>query len=104
MVVLSSSLVRALRVVRQRHATGFVLPYRSDWSASPGDALAKATKVRYRGVHALRHACSTRLVKGTRGDLEVAAPMLGHSSIETTRVYVKWSDEDLRGRKTPGRW
>lgn len=102
-VALSGSLVRALRHVRPRHATGYVLPYRSDWSARHRLAtLAEAAEVPYRGVHALRHACGTRLVKETHGDLEAAARLLGHSSIETTRVYAKWSDEGLR--KTLGRW
>ena len=37
---------------------------------------------------------TTRLVKQT-GNLEYAARHLGHSSIETTRVYAKWGDRAL---------
>ena len=55
----------------------------------------------YRGIHALRHTCGTRLVRET-GNLEMAARHLGHSSIETTRVYAKWSDEGLNS--TVGGW
>ena len=56
------------------------------------ERLARAAGVPYRGYHALRHACGTRLMRQT-GDLEVVARVLGHSSIETTRIYAKWDDE-----------
>ncbi len=48
-----------------------------------------------KGVHALRHYAGTRLMQQTKS-LEDVARHLGHSSIETTRVYAKWSDEKLR--------
>lgn len=51
--------------------------------------------VPYKGVHALRHYAGTRLMQQTNS-LEDVARHLGHSSIETTRVYAKWSDEKLR--------
>jgi integrase/recombinase XerC len=56
------------------------------------ERLAHAADVPYRGYHALRHACGTRLMRQT-GDLEVVARVLGHASIETTRIYAKWDDE-----------
>jgi len=63
--------------------------------------LAVAAGVPYRGYHALRHYCGTRLMRDT-GDLDTVARVLGHSSIETARVYAKWSDQ---GAKTAiGRW
>ena len=63
--------------------------------------LAAAANVPYRGYHALRHYCGTRLMRDT-GDLDTVARVLGHSSIETARVYAKWSDA---GAKTAiGRW
>jgi len=63
--------------------------------------LAAAADVPYRGYHALRHYCGTRLMRDT-GDLDTVARVLGHSSIETARVYAKWSDQ---GAKTAiGRW
>jgi integrase/recombinase XerC len=102
-VPLSQSLIAALHRIRPRQVSGFVLPYRSDWSArSRVTALAEAAQVPYRGIHALRHACGTRLVTESKGNLEDAARHLGHSSIETTRIYVKWSDEGLR--ETVARW
>ncbi len=51
--------------------------------------------VPYKGVHALRHYAGTRLMQQTNS-LEDVARHLGHSSIETARVYAKWSDEKLR--------
>ena len=53
-----------------------------------------------KGVHALRHA-GTRLYAETR-DLEATARHLGHSKLETTRIYAKWSDRQLH--ETIGRW
>ncbi len=43
----------------------------------------------------------THLV-GEGGDLEMAARHLGHASIETTRIYVKWNDQGLK--KAVGEW
>jgi len=54
-----------------------------------------------RGVHSLRHAAGTRVVQETQS-LEEAARHLGHASIETTRVYAKWSNTRLRA--TVGEW
>jgi len=55
--------------------------------------VAERAGVPTRGVHALRHYCGTRLVRQT--DLETVARHLGHATLETARVYAKWSDERL---------
>jgi len=60
-------------------------------------AACGAAKVEYMGYHALRHAAGTRMYRET-GSLETVARFLGHSSLETARVYAKWSDEGLRSR------
>jgi len=57
--------------------------------------LALRAGVTPRGVHSLRHYCGTRIVR-EGGSLEWAARHLGHSQIETARVYAKWSDEGLK--------
>jgi len=102
-VPLSGTLLAALRALRPPDGRGYVLPYRSDFPARARvKRLAAAAQlpdveqpgIPYRGIHALRHTCGTRLVRET-GNLEMAARHLGHSSIETTRVYAKWSDEKL---------
>jgi integrase len=56
--------------------------------------IATRAESRYRGWHAFRHYAGTRLVRQT-GSLEHAARHLGHASLDTTRVYAKWSDTAL---------
>jgi site-specific recombinase XerD len=56
--------------------------------------IAEQAGTRYLDWHAVQHYAGTRIVKQT-GSLEYAAPHLGHSSIETTRVYAKCSDRAL---------
>jgi integrase len=41
-------------------------------------------------MHQLRHACATRAVDGGT-PLEVVAELLGHESVETTRIYARLS-------------
>ncbi len=104
-VALSASLVDTLEAWRAAGggADGYVLPYRSETPAKArlGD-LCRRLGIPYRGLHALRHTCGTRLVAETNGNLEEAARHLGHASLETTRVYAKWSNATLR--KTVGSW
>jgi integrase len=59
------------------------------------EAVCTRAGVPYKGVHALRHYAGTRLMQQTQ-NLEHIARHLGHSSIETSRIYAKWSDETLR--------
>jgi len=110
-VPVSESLARALREGahtdsqdsrEEGHAEGRVLRLRDDRQARLRlRRLTVAADVPYRGYHALRHYCGTRLMRDT-GDLDTVARVLGHSSIETARVYAKWSDQ---GAKTAiGRW
>ncbi len=81
---------------------GYVLPYGSAYSAWRRLNLVCARAgVEPRGVHSLRHAAGTRVVQETQS-LEEAARHLGHASIETTRVYAKWSNTRLRA--TVGEW
>lgn len=44
-------------------------------------------------THVLRHTFATRLVRGGT-DLVIVADLLGHSQLETTRVYTRPTDED----------
>ncbi len=81
---------------------GYVLPYGSAYSAWRRLNLVCARAgVEPRGVHSLRHAAGTRVMQETQS-LEEAARHLGHASIETTRVYAKWSNTRLRA--TIGEW
>ena len=100
-VALSASLRQALQVLDRRD-DGYVLGYRSTGNAwRRMRLLCAAAEVSAKGVHALRHAAGTRLYAETH-DLEATARHLGHSKLETTRIYAKWSDRQLR--ETMGRW
>jgi integrase len=100
-VALSASLRQALQVLAPR-ADGYVLPYRTTASAwRHMQALCLRADVVPKGVHALRHSAGTRLYAETH-DLEATARHLGHTKLETTRIYAKWSDRQLR--ETIGRW
>ena len=63
--------------------------------------LCLKTGVTYRAVHALRHYSGTKLYRAG-SDLEAVARHLGHSTLETTRIYAKWSDENLKS--SVGQW
>lgn len=63
--------------------------------------LCHRVGVPYRGYHALRHYSGTRLTK-EGASLDDVARHLGHSVLETARIYAKWSDENLRRRV--GQW
>jgi len=100
-VAMSASLKQALLALPQR-SDGYVLPYRMPVSAwRHMQTLCEAANVAAKGVHALRHSAGTRLYAETQ-DLETTARHLGHTTLETTRVYAKWSDRRLR--ETIGRW
>lgn len=57
--------------------------------------LARRAGVTYRAFHAFRHHAGTKLYRQT-GRLEDAARHLGHSTIETTRIYAKWADDTVK--------
>jgi len=90
-VSLTPSLVTSLKALSQG---GLVIGATQTAARQRLKRLAELTGTRYLGWHAFRHYAGTRIVKQT-GNLEYAARHLGHSSIETTRVYAKWSDRAL---------
>jgi len=107
-VAMSASLVLTLRELRQTRSCAigehslYVLPYRTAISARRRlQVLCKRASVTYMGMHSLRHSAGTRLYSET-GDLDTTAHHLGHASIETTRIYAKWSDKTLK--KTLAAW
>lgn len=57
--------------------------------------LCVRASVPYRGHHALRHYAGTRLTQ-EGASLDDVARHLGHSALETARIYAKWSDDRLR--------
>lgn len=55
--------------------------------------LCDRADVAARGYHNLRHSCGARLFKESGGNLLVVARHLGHSVLETARLYAHLSDE-----------
>jgi site-specific recombinase XerD len=47
------------------------------------------------GAHTLRHTFATRYLVAHPGDLVGVAAILGHSSLNTTRIYVQPTAEQL---------
>lgn len=92
-VVLSGTLAAALADFRQGRATGLVIGCTQEAARKRLTGIARLAGVKSKGFHAFRHYAGTRIA-GTLG-LEDAARHLGHSSIETTRVYAKWADTAL---------
>src|SRR6516225_6536373 len=63
------------------------------WRQAAGITFRSPQK---RGLHSLRHTLATRLLeKGT--PLPTIAEILGHTSLESTRIYAKADVEALRG-------
>jgi integrase len=87
---LSASLAAASREPAER-----LLPISQVQARERLAALCRRAGVPYRGYHALRHAAGTRAAKDGLG-LEGIATFLGHASVETTRVYQHWADEQVR--------
>lgn len=65
------------------------------------EAARRTAKVKFKGVHALRHACRTRLYYET-GDLALVADHLRHNSLDTARGYAKANNAQLQ--KAVGEW
>ena len=101
-VNLSSTLVDTLEQVPLEKRSGYLLPARSRIAIYKRlEAACRVAKVKFKGVHALRHAAGTRLRDET-GDLALVADHLRHSSLDTARGYAKASNQQLK--KAVGDW
>lgn len=99
-VSLSGSLIRALAQLER--TSDYVLPFRSYSRLSKRIyGLCDRAAVPRRGLHALRHYSGTRVMRRLN-DLEAVARHLGHSNLETARIYAKWCDSRLH--EELGRW
>jgi len=81
-------------------------PFPPDWRLVPYNRItawkrlrrwAKSTQVPYISPHMLRHTFGIRWVS-RGGSLVDLARWLGHRTLQSTMVYVKWCPEDLRRR------
>ena len=101
-VYLSPSLVEALEAVPLEERQGHVLPCRSRQTVSQRLAgLCRRARVKFKGVHALRHAAGTRM-RAEQQDLALVADHLRQSTLETARGYAK--RENKRLKEALGEW
>lgn len=93
-------LAEALEAVRQRE--GFVLLCRASQSVYQHlESLCRRAKVRFKGVHAIRHSAGTRLHEET-GNIVLVADHLRHLSLDTARGYTKSNNTQVK--KAVGGW
>lgn len=80
-----------------RRFNGFIFPGQDNGHVSPAWLGRLVSRAMPAGVtmHALRHRFTTRAYRQTR-DLVALQKVLGHSSPETTLVYLQLADEALR--------
>ena len=80
-----------------RRYSGFIFPGQENGHVSPAWLGRLVSRAMPAGVtmHALRHRFTTRAYRQTR-DLVALQKVLGHSSPETTLVYLQLADEALR--------
>lgn len=102
-VAVSASLTDALAALRAEQGSTFgrVFPFGQDAARERLQRLCRRAGVTYRGWHSLRHHAGTRLYRET-DNLDAVARHLGHSSLETARVYAKWADESTQA--VVGKW
>lgn len=101
-VYLTPTLVSAFEQTPLEQRTGYALPCRSRQAVYQRlEAACKQAKVKFKGVHALRHASGTRLRDET-GDLALVADHLRHSSLDTARGYAKANNVQLK--RALGEW
>ena len=94
-VVIGETLIRALN--RLPEQPGSLIGGSYPAAVERLRRLCLRAGVAYRGYHALRHYAGTRLTR-EGASLDDVARHLGHSVLETARIYAKWSDESLRRR------
>ncbi len=101
-VNLSPTLIDALEQVPLEKRRGYLLPARSRVAVYKRlESACRVARVKFKGVHALRHAAGTRLRDET-GDLALVADHLRHASLDTARGYAKASQGQLK--KALGEW
>jgi len=95
-VELSASLTAALAAIRPSSpGDERVFPFRQHAGRQRLAKLCRRAGVEQRCYHALRHHAGVLVYRAT-GDLNEVAEHLGHSSVETARVYVHHTHARLR--------
>lgn len=101
-VAMSASLAAALAAIPPEMHGVFVLPYRTRKAAwFRLTRLTKEAGIKVSGLHRLRHSAGTRMMRETH-DLQEVAELLGHSQLDTARVYAQWANDTQQ--KVVGEW
>ncbi len=99
---LSQTLVEALEQVPLTERQGYLLPCRSRQVVYDRlKSVCRRAKVRFKGVHSLRHSAGTR-IRHEQGDIALVADHLRHSSLDTARGYAHTDNQKLK--ETVGEW
>jgi integrase/recombinase XerD len=94
----------ARRVAKSEKPTDRAFPYWETgvwaWFTDLQDSLGITNPDTGRAYpwHSLRHTAAIRTLLATGGDLKAAADLLGHKSLNTTRIYTQERPEDLVAR------
>jgi len=103
-VAMSASLAATLEAIPPATRGAFVLPYRarsSAWTRVRNLTIRAGVNEKKTGLHRLRHAAGTRMMAETH-DLQEVAELLGHTQLDTARVYAQWANDTQR--RTVGQW
>ena len=101
-VFLSQTLLKALERVPEKERQGYLLPCRSRQVVFERlKSACRRAKVRFKGVHSLRHSAGTR-IRHEQGDIALVADHLRHSSLDTARGYAHSDNQKLK--RAVGEW
>ncbi len=103
-VVMSGSLAAALEAIPPTMRGAFVLPYRARttaWTRVRNLTARTGLSATRTGLHRLRHAAGTRMMRETN-NLQEVAELLGHAQLDTARVYAAWANDTQR--RVVGEW
>lgn len=102
-VYMSQSLVGLLEAVPEETRQGYLLPSCRNRQGvyKRLESACRRAKVKFKGVHALRHSAGTRMLSES-GNLVLVAEHLRHASLDTARGYAHQDNRALK--KAVGGW
>ena len=107
MFILSEDVCKELKIYLREQKEGLLFPSKSGKALTPRNiqkivraAAARAGISKNITPHKLRHSFATHLLEaGT--DIRIIQELLGHSNLQTTQIYTKVSQEQMRKVKSP---
>jgi len=93
-VEMTASLCAALAAIRPPDASGRVFRFRHAAARQRLSKLYRRAELAPKPYHSLRHAAGCLALRAT-GNLDAVRRHLGHSSLETTKVYLSYTADEL---------